>query len=551
MKRITILLAALTLAASAPAQAQGFLNKLKEKAEQAVNNVGGKIGDAVGGLLPEGAQEAAAAQDGGAGIGAVSGEQALPPKRSSTFGWDGPVTPSSAGTPAALMAAFPKVPSAAALANPTEADQIAFYQAVKAVTLRAEELNMNETCKDEETLLWRQKSNQVLKDAFGLTDAEIEMLQREDLSEAERQRLSDKIAKAMLGDTDTADLEAKAAKFENMSEEELMAAYQRGEMNDLMKVAGQAQQAVGKLAPIMEMERKMSQYFMEVQKLVLVPDTGADAQFSAADRKRVEDLKKQIYDTPDPAKYNPLYLQALELIRSYRERAAKVWAADVQKRFDAMKNNMDALLRLNRQAIADELIPSCALNRAPLNLIISAGDILAEAYSEFPSNYPPMYKEEIVRQAPLNSVPGGSGGGSGTSGSGGGSGSVSPWFPEFTVLSTAQFDEIVAGNFIFASNGGGEVFQYTGGNWARLTKDRVKQLSEMKKSAGAAGGRWTSKDGKREVVYNAEMGLLTLPEGDVVSPHAIKPTADAILWTVQRYDEASNTVQIIQCTYKL
>ena len=54
-----------------------------------------------------------------------------------------------------------------------------------------------------------------------------------------------------------------------------------------------------------------------------------------------------------------------------------------------------------------------------------------------------------------------------------------------------------------------------------------------------------------QVVYNAEMGLLTLPEGDVVSPHAIKPTADAILWTVQRYDEASNTVQIIQCTYKL
>ncbi len=627
MKRIIILFAALTLAASVPAQAQGLLNKLKEKAEQAVNNVGDKLGEAVGGILPEGLKDAANASGGdGSGFGVVSGEQALPPKRSSTFGWDGPVTPSSASFPVPLMNEFPPVPSAADLVNPVEEKQIAYYKAIKAVTIRAEELNMNQTCEDEETLMWRKKSNQILKDSFGLTDAEIAMLERDDLSEAEQKRLEEKIAKAMLGDLDVAELEKQAAQYEGMSEDQLVnqmmdkslqatfAVYDRnasdirkymGVSVDEMKAASRAQAAsrsdkecpemaalqskvkafqkeqaakdpsfkknadafekkmqqetmqaamsssglgnlggiMGqvsemqkKVSPIIEMEQKMAAYLAEVQKYVLIPDADVDAKFAASERKKLEDLKAKIYATEDASVYNPLYLQALESIKSYRERAAKVWVADVQKRYNALKDNMAALIKLNRQAVADELIPECALYRMPLNVVISGGDILAEAYSEFPADYPPMYKEEVVREASLSKVPGERPMG---------------WFPEFAVLSPAQFDEIVAGKFIFASNADGDVFQFSGGNWTKLSKERVRELNEMKKTSTPAGQRWTSQDGKREVVYNAEMGNITLPEGDIVFPDAWKATGNAIQWAILKTVEDSDKVQVILCTYKL
>lgn len=634
MKRILILIAALTLAASVPAQAQGLLNKLKEKAEQAVNNVGDKLGEAVGGILPEGLKDAANASGGdGSGFGVVSGEQALPPKRSSTFGWDGPVTPSSASFPVPLMNEFPPVPSAADLVNPVEEKQIAYYKAIKAVTIRAEELNMNETCEDEETLMWRKKSNQILKDSFGLTDAEIAMLERDDLSEAEQKRLEEKIAKAVLGDLDVAELEKQAAQYEGMSEDQLVnqmmdkslqatfAVYDRnasdirkymGVSTDELKAAsraqaqsksdkecpemaalqskvkafqkeqaakdpsfqknadafekkmqqetmqaamsssglgnlggimGQVSEMQKKVSPIIEMEQKMAAYLAEMQKLMFIPDRGEDAKFAASERKKLEDLKAKIYATDDASVYNPLYLQALESIKSYRERAAKVWVNDVQKRYNALKDNMAALIKLNRQAVADELIPECALWRIPLNLVVSAGDVLAEAYSEFPCDYPPMYLEEVIREVPLSGVPGGNGKAMG-------------WFPEFSVFGPAYFDAIVSGKYIFASNPAGEVYQFNAGQWTLLTPDRVKELNEMKKTVAPGSRSWTSQDGKRTVFYNAEGGFFQLPEGDVVLPDSWSVNGNILQWVHLRMPVLSDgsTVdkyQVVLCTYKL
>ena len=611
---------------SVPAQAQSFLNKLKEKAEQAVGSVSEKLGDAVGGILPEGMKDSAGVSDTDGGFGVVSGEQALPPRRASTFGWDGPVTPSSASFPVPLMNEFPAVPSASDLVNPVEEKQIAYYQAIKAVTIRAEELNMDQTCEDEETLMWRKKSNQILKDSFGLTDAEIAMLERDDLSEAEQQRLEEKISKAILGDLDVDALEKQAAQYEGKSEDELVdemmdnslrstfAVYDRnasdirkymGVSTDEMKAASRAQaksrsekecpemvalqnkvkayqkeqaakdpsfqknaaafekkmqqetmqaamsgsglgnlggmmgqisEMQKKVSPIIEMEQKMASYLAEAQKLLAVPDADVDAKFAASERKKLLDLKEKIYATDDPSVYDPLFLQAYEMIKSYRERAAKVWVADVQKRFNGVKDNMAALIKLNRQAVADELLPECALYRMPLNAVISAGDILAEAYSEFPSDYPPMYKEEVVREVSLAGVPGGS--------------SMS-WFPEFAVFSAAQFDEIVAGKYIFASNDNGEVYQFNAGKWTKLSDQRLKELNDMKKTAGPASQHFTSRDGKRELVYNAEMGLITLPEGDTIGAEAWKATGNAFQWVIMKTVEETNKVQVVLCTYKL
>lgn len=621
MKKLFIAIAALSLLC-APAQGQGFLGKLKQQAEKAV---GGNIGEALGGLVPENVQNMAQMGDSDSPA-AVTGEQALPAKRASTFGWDGPVTPSSAKFPIPLMNEFPAVPPASELANPTEAAQIAYYKAIKAVTLRAEELNQDTTCEDEQTLMYREKANGMLSDLFGLTPAEIEMLQDENLPEAEQQRLQEKMQKALLGDLDANSLENMAAQYENMSEADAMAmmadrnisaldavfdrnaadikkymgvsaadmkaasraqmhssnpdriapemeavqrkskAYQKeqaakdpsfqkaadafekrmqAETRDAtMKAAsmgnlgggmGNLMNAMEKARPIMEMEQKMAAYFAQMQKLLLVEDKAVDAKFASADRKKLLALKEKIYSTDDASVYNPLYQEALQLIRTYRERAAKVWAADVQGRFDKMKANMAELIKLNRQAVADELIPECALWRMPLNVVISAGDILAEAYSEFPCEYPPMYNREVVREVDLSKVPGGG----------------LAWFPEFSVFGSSHFDEIAAGKYIFASNDKGEVYQFSGGSWTRLSDSRIKELSEMKQGAAAAGGSWTSSDGLRTVTFNGEGGYIVLPEGDeIFQPHAWKAFPDKIQW-LDAVTTEDGKYQLILCTYKL
>lgn len=622
MKRLMTLIAALAMI-SAPAQAQGFLNKLKQQAEQAVGNA------VLGDKMPQNVQQASALSqaDDSDAPQAVTGEQALPPRRASTFGWDGPVTPSSAKFPIPLMNEFPAVPAASELAHPTEANQIAYYKAIKAVTLRAEELNADTTCEDEETLMWRNKANKMLSDMFGLTEAEIKMLDDENLPEADRKRLEEKMQKALLGDLNVDDLEKQAAQYENMSEADAMAmmadrntsaldqvfdrnaadikkymgvtaaemkAATRAQMNSsnpdkecpemaaiqkkskafqkeqsaknpafkkeaeafekrmqaetrdaTMKASGmgnmggmmgQIAQMQQKAAPIMEMEQKMSQYFMQVQKLVEVPDNAVDAKFSAADRKKILSLKEKIYTTDKASEYNPLYLQALEIIKTYRDRAAKVWADDVQKRFNQMKANMSELIKLNRQAVADGIIPECALWRMPLNVVISSGDILAEAYSEFPSNYPPMYKEEVIREVSVSGVPG-------TYAAG--------WFPEFSVFGASHFDDIAAGKYLFASNAEGEVYQFNGGVWTKLSDKRIKELSKMKYDYEIGNQSWKSQDGKREVIFNADGGYIALPEGDeIFQPHAWKAYPDKIQWIYVGTTE-NGKIQLILCTYKL
>ena len=627
MKKLFIVIAAMSLLC-APAQGQAFLNKLKEKAVQAVGNtIGNAIGDKLQGDIPDSVKDMAEMGETAADAPqAVTGEQALPPRRASSFGWDGPVIPSSAKFPIPLMNEFPAVPSPSDLAHPTEEKQIAYYKAIKAVTLRAEELNESTTCEDEETLMWRKKANNWLHDLFGLTDAEIKMLEDENLPESEKKRLEEKMGKALLGDLDVNALESEAAKYEGMSEAQINAmmadrtfaaldpvfdrnaadiqkymgvtaaemkaasraqmksanpnkecpemqalqskskAYQKAQaakdpsfqkaadafekrmqaetreatmkassMGGIGGMMGKISEMQQKAAPIMETEQKLSNYFAQTTKLLQIPDNAVDAKFSVADRKKLLSLKEQIYATDNPAVYNPLFQQAQEIIKTYRERAAKVWAADVQSRFDKMKANMSEIIKLNRQAVADELIPECALWRLPLNAVISAGDILAEAYSDCPADYPPMYNEEIIREVPLDAVPGGEAHG---------------WFPEFSVFGASHFDEIAAGKYLFASTDEG-VFQYNGGGWTKLSNERIKQLSEMKRDATPADQSFISQDGLRKVVFNAYGGYIMLPEGnEIFQPSAWKAYPNRIQWIYQNTTE-NGKLQLVLCTYKL
>lgn len=600
------------------ANAQAFLNKLKEKAGQAIGNaiserMGEKATDSAADKMSETIGIDIHSMEGGSNseFPISDSKEALQPKRSSSFGWDGVVIPSKAEFPIPLMNEFPVVPSAAKLANPTEEDQIVFYKAIKAVTLRAEELNSDTTCEDSFTEKWRAEAENAIMDAYGITADEMKAMNDGTLTPAQQEALEDRIRAKMIGGVDLAQLEAQAKKAESMTENDIAemavassaavfkkhdaelrkyfnasadeyiqaaresmkseneaatralekraeahvktldAATQKeakifqstlqkelmqAQMNSVpgaglgLQISQNMASMQNKLSPLVERQQKLAKY-TEAVAAAWPKDTwsDADARFSESDRKKIETIKSQIYATSDADKYNPLYLQALELIGTYRERAAKVWAADVQKRYDGVKNSMGDVIKIQRQAVADGVIPECALWRTPLNLVILAGDILAEAYSNFPCNYPEMYSKEVVREVKLQA-------------------GESVWWPEFYVA--VNLDEVLAGKNIFKERDG-LVYQFNKGQWNRVPEDYGKDMVKMK----PASASFMSSDGKRVVLFNAEGGFLQLPEGDIVYPAVWEKRDNEIIWavneTVYDKDGMASACRIVKCTYKL
>lgn len=622
MKKIFAIAAAALVLAAPAADAQNILGKLKEKASEAVgsaigdkisekvSNATSKIGDKIGektGVNLGSVKDAAKS-----GLPVPDSKETLQPKRSSSFGWDGAVTPSTAKFPIPLMAEFPAVPTAAQLANPTEADQIAYYRAIKAVTLRAEELNKDTTCEDEFTEKWRAEAEKALQEVYGLTAAEMEALKSGTLSPAEEEALVSRMRAKILGGIDEETLMKEAKKAENMPDGNIQnaalsasyavfdkydkqlrkyfgctaaeykeatrqsmesgndaasraiekkseaymktldaatlkeaKAFKSTMQKELTKAAFAAvpgadmalkvAQNVGKvqnqLSPLLEKYQKIEKYGKDIMEAWPAATwSDADAKFSATERKKVEDIKTKIYASSNPSEYNALYAQAMDIIKTYRERAAKAWAADVQKRYSKVQTGMSDIIKVQGQAITDGIIPECARWRVPLNLVIEAGDILAEAYSEFPSNYPHMYSEEVERQITLKN-------------------GEKPWWPEFYVA--PSMNELLNGTNLFKEVDG-KVYQFNKGSWTAVSKDYGKNMVSKAKSPASAS--WKSSDGKREVIFNAEGGFLQLPEGDIIYPAAWEKQGNDIVWVdivTTEKEDGSLLYQIVKCTYKL
>lgn len=632
MKRIFAILAAAVLLASPAANAQSKLKELKEKANNTIGNaVKGAIVDKVTGVMADKAAEKAEeyvkgkvsdklgidvstlGQDGSDGLPMTDSRETLQPKRSSSFGWDGKVTPSKSEFPIPLMGEFPAVPSAAQLANPTEEAQIAYYKAIKAVTLRAEELNADTTCEDSFTEQWRAEAEKAIMDAYGITAEEMKAMNEGTLTPAQQEALEERMRAKIFGGADLAELEKQAGKAEAMTENDIeehalaasaavfdrhdaelrkyygisAAEYKQAARESMKSGNDKANQALekkgeahlktldaatqkeakafkdklqkeliqatmgsipgagaaleisrnmggieSKMAPLMEKMQKTAKYAAEIEAAMpRATWSDADAKFSDAERKKIESIKSSIYASTNADEYNALYLQAIDLIKTYRERAAKVWAADVQKRFAKVKDGMGDIIKIQRQAVADGIIPECALWRVPLNLVIMAGDVLAEAYSSFPCNYPVMYSEEVVREVKLEE-------------------GESTWWPEFYVASS--LGEVLDGKNIFKEREG-KVYQFDKGKWNQVPEDFGKKMVAQNKRPESAS--FKSSDGKREVIFNAEGGFLQFPEGDIVYPAVWEKIGDEIVWatnvTVYDNNGVATNHRIIKCTYKL
>lgn len=635
------------LAVPQPTNAQAFLNKMKEKAEQAASNAANKM---LQGTKAGEAMKANSSSNGSNSSSSYSmqaddshdaetseektmmevNQQASRMERQTKHvgNWNTDlVTPSAAKFPVPLMNELPAIPSAQEIANPTEAAQKAYYMAIQKVALRAQQLSEDETCSKEATDLYLAQYKQKMMKAFNLSEREYAIysgeiqgtekeqeavMQKvlgfdaealmaafsdvENMSEAEREAKAKEMAGDMLKGSQSAaskvyskyptemkkyfgktpaeasqlmdqsmklamsgkekEADAMSKKFEaevKAHQKTLSAADQKAakdfeskvqkELQEEMKNAARSSSPLGAMMAGMEEARKKQQEVEELKKkhddyrnalANAVPDyvssTKKDYEFAAADRKKVESLKAKIMASDDPSVYNPLFAEAHEIIKTYRVRAAQVWRADVEKRFNGIKSALPNMIKVNRQAIEDKIIPECMLYRAPLNMVLQACETLEDAYTEVPVDYPALYQAEVVRQVKISS-------------------DEQVWWPEFYVAETVS--NILAGKTLFKSSKG-HVYQFNAGKW--VNADNMKQSKTLAGDQNAKSQKWTSSDGKRTVTYVEEGSYFLLPEGDIIQPRAIEKQGNTLVWadTVEEEDKDGNTIiKIVKYTYKL
>ena len=104
MKKHLVMLAALLMLGTAGANAQGFLGKLKQKAQQAVlgKKATAEISETVDDEIDDPADPSK--------LAVADGDDIVPKRKTPTVTWDGTVTPSSASSASALMAELPQLP---------------------------------------------------------------------------------------------------------------------------------------------------------------------------------------------------------------------------------------------------------------------------------------------------------------------------------------------------------------------------------------------------------------------------------------------------------
>ncbi len=641
------LMLAMLAGSSADANAQGFLKKAMQKANEAKERLQDKVGSVMGEVtgidLSAGSQSETS----------VSSEvktkntatDVVAKRRSSSVSWDAPVAPSKANDPMSLLNELPAVPSADQIANPTEEEQILFYQAIKRVTMRAEALNVGgEACDDAWIEEWRQKYNERMSKLFGLTPEEMNKLDDPETSEAERERLQQKMEANMrnkyeLGDA--ANMDARVEEMEkrmqamggneavaqqmtlktmekmrpfynanegeikyltgmsaaefysanmaqtkysiaNPDSEKMCPEMQKGmdyanaarkkdgkayttrenafqkkmqsAMQTAMKEAQKEMTGAGSMEEMMglgklgQMTADMASATAEMQKLQMglarlaeqeAPMAEAlqfdsellNKSVSEANFKKIEDLRKKICATDDPEKYNALYNEAGALISNFRQNAAKKLRAEIQYRMDKVKKQMPNFIRVQQQAVKDEIIPACAVNRSPLNAVIQAADMLNDAYTTIGEAYPSLVCTTVCMTYKLED-------------------DEEFYYPENYVGAS---DEM--GFKIYVKNRvNGKVYQLVKGERKQVTENDFNKdiKTPIAKSQQQKSQTWTSTDGKRKAYYNANGGFLQLPEGEIINSYdmqSLQAEEHLITWYSLEYTEGK--LNVLKHIYKI
>ena len=574
MKQKTLgILAAVLMLAAAPADthAQGFLKKLKQKAEKAVNKVVG---------IEEEPQAETVINEENAGKQPTATDR-VPKLRQPTFVWDGQVSPSTASTVQQLLNELPALPSVEQIVNPDDAQRQAYYNRLASISMRVEELDEQWTCSDEEMLALRDQLYKDLAETWGISVEDMKRLEDPNCSEADRARIEEKIKQSVLGGLSEErianmvpqDFESKSKKYEarlDEIEKEMTALEKkekkgtltdtdRARMQELSQEAIAIQQdmmsgvdmeALTMLGNIGQKEQALTQKYsmgtmrME-QRLKEYSDKAAALQKSdgkivmdcdeiAADYEdKLRSLYDQVYRSNDVDTIHALYDQADELMKNYRTRAAKIWLKSLNVRLEQTKKLVPEAVEVYGELVKEGLLPECALRRPQLNVVTACEDILDEAYADFPQpDVLPYHMEamNILKAEERVLYPE-----SGFVGGFGGSGNL--------------FDDFKNGSQILVFNSKEQAYyKLEGGNRTKLAGEGPHNFFDAKKKVNYTYGEIPLRKGDRKATFSTGR-TLTLHDGTMVYPVAFRRYDDRLEFIV--HDVVNDKEDFFMCVYKL
>lgn len=533
MKKIVMMMAALLMLSTADANAQGFLKKLKQKAQQAVSGI-------AGGNEEEREEQQADSDEpaDASNLAVAQGSDIVPKRKTSTITWDGTITPSKASTASALMAELPPLPLAEKMARSTMAERDAYTQQIAGVVARAEQLEKDTgECSDAEMEELREKWENKIQNMFGLTREEMAILNDENAPESKKKPIQDKVMMKMMGgDVDQAEMQ----RFEKMSEKE-QEAYIRQHPEFMQKMQKMARNAGNFSSQMKQMTAALSGYEAKMGKLA---QDYANAQMREENHsyegiaKKYNSKLKKLYDqicaTDDAAKVDALYAEADELLYKYRLEAAKEYRASLQRQIAEAKKFAAEYARLSKEVVDSGDLPECALGRTDLNAVIMVGNLLDEAYKELPEleNLP-------VCRVTLYTLPKGW--------------NFGVWECRGFMGSVDGF-KVGGGWPLLADNRSGDVVEYAvveNGKFRKINEDELKRINKQAdqrlKSASKNQppyGTYKSRSGQRVVEYS-KTGELIVNGMTTFYPVAFTAKDNALEWVILDGNE------IVKCTYKL
>ncbi len=546
--------------------AQGFLGKLKQKAEN-------KFLNAVGVKTEEEAPEEEPVQDNGeqAFQQPASATDKIPKLRRSNVVWDGEVKPSSAADYRALMDELPQLPSVEDMINPDEHAKQAYMNKLYSLSMRAEELDDMYTCSDEEIIAARDMLYKEMEGITGLTAEEMVRLDDPNTSDTERERLEKKMMDHVVGDADMAAVEAAAVRNEarmmEISKElegyedrarknqlteaeqariqeltdEMMQMQQEmlGGMGNIMNVGTQANQLTSKL--MNQFEGPLKDYTSKADAIRKDESSVKDCgQIAAEYEKELKALYQQIWDADNASEVHALYDKADDLMRNYRTRAAKVYREGLATRLLNMKALLPEAEQLYSSMAEDGMIPDCSVKRAPLNVVIECINILESAYNDFPQPQVLAYKTQTIdiglKKDEYICV--------GESGYGGSfaRGGIGSMASDGTVM---EEDFIRNSTFLVYNSAEQCYYKLNGGVRVRLEGNGPFDYHMPQKRDDSAYGEIHLGGGGRKAVYGRD-GCLTLHDGTVCHPIAIQKNGD---WLNFITDDGGGRFEV--CSYRL
>ena len=533
MKKHLVMLAALLMMGTAGANAQGFLGKLKQKAQQAV------IGKKATAEISEAVQDESDEPADPSKLAVAAGDDIVPKRKTPTVTWDGTFTPSSASSASALMAELPQLPSAEKMARSTMEERDAYALKIARVVARAEQLQEGANgCSDADMEALRQKWERKVQDMFGLTKEEMAILNDENAPDSKKESIQQKVmAKIMGGNVNMSEME----RFEKMSEKE-QEAYIKAHPDFVQKMqkmamnAGnfskQMQQTTGALTGY---EAKVGQLAKNFAKVIT---REANHDYSAIGKKydsKLQKLYEQICGIDDAAKIDALYDEADQLLYNYRLEAAKEYRASLLRLISEHKKFAAEYTRLSREVVASGDLPECAIGRADLNSVIAVGNILDQAYKDLPELQASPVCQETVYELPKGWTFG-------------------AWECRGYIGGVNDFKS-PGGNWpLLAQNAeAGEYAVVENGKFRKINEDELKAINKkanarLKKGANSGTnppyGVYKSRSGKRVVEYS-KTGEIILNGMTTYAPAAFTANPDRLEWII--FDEG----KIVKCTYKL